>query len=78
MKVNYNGKNIEVSVIGRFKINDNEYMVCDYIEKDNSKIVIFQVVSEDGKIFVKDIPFDERELVISTYMKIQNNLLGEC
>ena len=77
MKVNYNGLEIEVSIIGRFKINDNEYMVCDYIEKDNSKIVIFQIVSEDGKVCVKDIPFDDRELVIEAYMKIQDCFLGE-
>jgi len=77
MKINYKNNFIDVSEIGKFKINNNEYMVCDYLDNTNSKIVIFQIVSSDNGFCVKDIPKNEMKLVFDTYMMIQDSLLGE-
>jgi len=76
MRINYDGIDIDVDIIGGFKIETNEYAVCSYVDSGNNyKIVILQVVRNGDDIQVKNIPNDEMDLVLSKYKEIEKEML---
>ena len=78
MKVNYNGIQMEANLIGKFKIDKAEYAVCSYEDdKNNNKIIIFQIEEKDGKIITKDIPQSDIEKVKKCFEEIKEKLLEE-
>jgi len=77
MKVNYKNKLIDVEIIGSFNINKNEYIVCAYNEETEDKIIILQVERNNGNLSIKDIPNNEKAVVMSTYKEIERKLLND-
>ena len=77
MKIEYDNRIVDVEVIGGFKINQKEYAVCSYKDSDeNYKIILVEVVRDGNNITTKNIPNDEIDLVLKTYRKIENKILG--
>lgn len=77
MKINYSGLNIDVEIIGGFKLNDKDYAVCSYADSsDNYKIVIVETVRTGDKIEVKEIPDNEINVVLDRYRELEKHILG--
>ena len=76
MRIKYDNLGIDVEIIGGFRINEKEYAVCLYDDSDkNSKIVIVELIKENGDVHVKDIPEDEIDFVLSQYEKIEKAIM---
>lgn len=77
MKINCRGLNVDVEIIGGFKLNNKEYAVCSYADSDDVyKIVIVEVFRNGDKFETREIPDNEVELVLEKYKEIENQILG--
>lgn len=77
MKFKYGELTIEAEIIGEFKINEKEYVVCSYADSmENYKIGIVEIVRKGNDVEVKDIPDDEIDFVLKKYKEIEEHLLG--
>ena len=77
MKIEFNDVVVDAEIIGGFKIGEKEYAVCSYADSnENYKIVISEIVRDNGVIMTKNIPNEEMDLVLETYRKIEDKLLG--
>ena len=77
MKINYEGKEIEVDIIGRFEINKKQYTVCSYDDDENQKIIIVETVNDEKGLHIKEIPDEEIETVTNYFNMIKEKLLEE-
>ena len=82
MKCIYNNKEIEIEVIGGFKIEElnKEYVLCVYDDnKDSDKVlmVILEVeLDEFGNRNLISIAEEEKEIVLNCYNAIKQDILG--
>lgn len=77
MKYIYNNKEIEVDVIGGFKIEElnKEYVLCVYDDdKKNDKVMISIMEICDGELV--SIPNEEKEIVFSFYQSFKESIIG--
>lgn len=77
MKYIYNNKEIEVDVIGGFKIEElnKEYVLCVYDDdKKNDKVMISIMEICDGELV--SIPNEEKEIVLSFYQSFKESIIG--
>lgn len=75
MKKIINGKEVEVTILGGFGIEElgKRYIMCSYDDnKDSDKeLVLIYEIDEDNNLV--SIPSDEKEMVLDFY-----NALKEC
>lgn len=75
MKKIINGKEVEVTILGGFEIEElgKRYIMCSYDDnKDSDKeLVLIYEIDEDNNLL--SIPSDEKEMVLDFY-----NALKEC
>ena len=75
MKKIINGKEVEVTILGGFEIEElgKRYIMCSYDDnKDSDKeLVLIYEIDEDNNLV--SIPSDEKEMVLDFY-----NDLKEC
>ena len=75
MKKIINGKEVEVTILGGFEIEElgKRYIMCSYDDnKDSDKeLVLIYEIDEDNNLV--SIPSDEKEIVLDFY-----NALKEC
>lgn len=75
MKKIINGKEVEVTILGGFEIEElgKRYIMCSYDDnKDSDKeMVLIYEIDEDNNLV--SIPSDEKEMVLDFY-----NALKEC
>lgn len=75
MKKIINGKEVEVTILGGFEIEElgKRYIMCSYDDnKDSDKeLVLIYEIEEDNNLV--SIPSDEKEMVLDFY-----NALKEC
>ncbi len=75
MKKIINGKEVEVTILGGFEIEElgKRYIMCSYDDnKDSDKeLVLIYEIDEDNNLV--SIPSDEKEMVLDFY-----NALKEC
>lgn len=75
MKKIINGKEVEVTILGGFEIEElgKRYIMCSYDDnKDSDKeLVLIYEIDEDNSLV--SIPSDEKEMVLDFY-----NALKEC
>lgn len=75
MKKIINGKEVEVTILGGFEIEElgKRYIMCSYddnIDSDKELVLIYEI-DEDNNLV--SIPSDEKEMVLDFY-----NALKEC
>lgn len=75
-----NGKEIDVNVLGGFKIDelDKEYVICSYDDDETSNealIVILQVENTESGQELVSIPYEEKEMVMLFYQELKEKLL---
>lgn len=75
MKKIINGKEVEVTILGGFEIEElgKRYIMCSYddnIDSDKELVLIYEI-DEDNNLV--SIPSDEKEIVLDFY-----NALKEC
>lgn len=75
MKKIINGKEVEVTILGGFEIEElgKRYIMCSYDDnKDSDKeLVLIYEIDEDNNLV--SIPSDEKEMILDFY-----NALKEC
>jgi hypothetical protein len=77
MKINYEGLDIDVEIIGGFKFNNKEYAVCSYADAaEIYKIVIVEFFKNGDKFEIREIPDNEFDLVLEKYKEIEMQILG--
>lgn len=81
MNVNYNNKDVNVEIIGGFKIEDlnKEYVLCSFDDnKDSDKeaVVICEIERENDIVTLRDIPQEETDMVLLFYKTVKSDLLG--
>lgn len=77
MKCIVGNKEIEVEVIGGFKIDEleKEYSICVYDDDKNSDKVMISIMEiEDGNLV--SIPEEEKEIVLTFYESFKESILG--
>lgn len=77
MKYIYNSKEIEVDVIGGFKIEElnKEYVLCVYDDdKNNDKVMMSIMEICDGELV--SIPNEEKEIVLGFYQSFKETIIG--
>ena len=77
MKINYNGKEILVEVIGGFSFNNKEYAVCAYMDVDTQKIVIVETYNDETGKHTRDIPPEEIDGVLEQFNHIKEELMED-
>lgn len=81
MKTQINGKDVYVSILGGFVIDEleKEYVLCSYDDDINSDKVIVAIletnVNENGDKILVSIPDDEKEIVLNFYKSFKASLL---
>lgn len=81
MKTQINGKDVYVSILGGFVIDEleKEYVLCSYDDDINSDKVIVAIletnVNENGDKILVSIPDDEKEIVLNFYKSFKTSLL---
>ena len=81
MKTQINGKDVYVSILGGFVIDEleKEYVLCSYDDDINSDKVIVAIletnVNENGDKILVSIPNDEKEIVLNFYKSFKASLL---
>lgn len=81
MKTQINGKDVYVSILGGFVIDEleKEYVLCSYDDDVNSDKVIVAIletnVNENGDKILVSIPDDEKEIVLNFYKSFKASLL---
>ena len=81
MKTQINGKDVYVSILGGFVIDEleKEYVLCSYDDDINSDKVIVAIletnVNENGDKRLVSIPDDEKEIVLNFYKSFKASLL---
>jgi hypothetical protein len=76
MKCIYDNKEIEVEVIGGFKIDelDKEYILCTYDDdNDSDEVMVCIMEINDGELV--SIPENEKEIVFSFYQSVKESIL---
>lgn len=82
MKTIIDGKEVNVEVIGGFRVEDldKEYVLCTYDDdKESEKVlmVILEVeLDEFGNRNLVSIPDEEKEIVLNCYNAIKQDILG--
>ena len=77
---NENQEDIEISVLGEFKIEElqKEYIMYSVINKDDNShqglVLIGEVVRDGDNVQVLGIKEEEKELVLAFYNEISNQL----
>jgi hypothetical protein len=77
MKCIYNNKEIEIEVIGGFKIEElnKEYVLCVYDDnKDSDKVMMSIMEINDGVLV--SIPDEEKEIVLDFYQSFKESIIG--
>lgn len=78
MKIEYNGTNIEVNIIGEFKIEEKNYIVTSYADENNNyKIVILQLIKDGSSIRAVNVKEEDIEKVRNAYEEIKNTLMED-
>lgn len=77
MKIDYNGKEVLVNVIGGFSFNNKEYAICSYSDNETDKIVIVELYTDENGKHVKDIPPEEINTVIEHFNLFKEELLED-
>ena len=77
MKCMYNNKEIDIEVIGGFRIDElqKEYVLCVYDDDKNSDKVMMSILEKDGEEIVS-IPDEEKEIVLDFYQSFKESILG--
>ena len=81
MKTEINGKEIYVSVLGGFFIDEleKEYVLCSYDDdKDSDKVMVAILetgTDGNGNKILVSIPDDEKEIVLNFYKAFKASLL---
>lgn len=77
MKYMYNNKEIDVEVIGGFRIDElqKEYVLCVYDDNKESDNVMMSIMEKDGEDLVS-IPDEEKEIVLDFYQSFKESILG--
>ena len=77
MKCMYNNKEIDVEVIGGFRIDElqKEYVLCVYDDNKESDKVMMSIMEKDGEDLVS-IPDEEKEIVLDFYQSFKESILG--
>ena len=77
MKCVINNKEIDVEVIGGFKIDElkKEYALCVYDDDKNSNNVMIAImeIEDDNLVSISE---DEKEIVLSFYESFKESILG--
>lgn len=82
MKSIVNNKEIDVDVIGGFKIDElqKEYALCVYDDNKESDKVMISIMEVDtdewGNQTLVSILDDEKEIVLSFYQSFKDSILG--
>jgi hypothetical protein len=73
----YNNKEIDVEVIGGFRIDElqKEYVLCVYDDNKDSDKVMMSIMEKDGENLVS-IPDEEKEIVLDFYQSFKESILG--
>ena len=80
--IDENGKEITISVIGYFRINELEKefimysMVDDNVDNDMGHVILGEVVRYDGIVQILGIESEERDMVLAYYNEISNQIGG--
>ena len=80
---NEQGQNINISVIGSFRIPDleKEFMMYSMVDEneDNSlgAVLLGEVIRDGDKIEVVGVRDDEKEMVVAYYNEISEQMGGE-
>lgn len=80
--VDENGKEITISVIGFFRVNELEKefimysMVDDNVDNDMGYVLLGEVVRYDGIVQILGIESEERDMVLAYYNEISNQIGG--
>ena len=78
MKIEYNGTNIEVNIIGEFKVEEKNYIVTSYADENNNyKIVILQLIKDGSSIKAVNVKEEDIEKVRNAYEEIKNTLMED-
>ncbi len=78
MEIELNGIRRKVTIIGGFKLKDNNYAVCSYQDDEGIyKIVILQVVKDSAEMHVINIPEEDREEVLRAYEQVKGYIMEE-
>ena len=81
MKTEINGKDVYVSILGGFVIDEleKEYVLCSYdddLDSDKVLVGILETsINEFGEKILVSIPDDEKEIVLNFYKSFKANLL---
>ena len=77
-----NGTNIDISVIGFFKVPqlEKEYVIYAFVddnfENSNGSVLFGEVVRSENDIQILGILSEEKEMVIACYEEISNQIGG--
>lgn len=80
--IDENGKEITISVIGFFRVNELEKefimysMVDDNVDNDMGHVILGEVVKYDGIVQILGIESEERDMVLAYYNEISNQIGG--
>ncbi len=77
MQIEYNGKNINVNIIGGFEFNNKKYSVCSYNDGETQKIVIVEVYEDLNGLHTANIPNEEMPAVIEHFNAIKKELMED-
>lgn len=74
---------VEISILGEFKINEleKEYIMYSIIDKDEAvtdgKVIIGEVIRDEDSVKVVGIKEEERDLVLAFYNEISEQVGNE-
>lgn len=80
--IDENGKEITISVIGFFKVDEleKEFIMYSLIDDDSSNdmgyVLLGEVVRYDGVVQILGIESEERDMVLAYYNEISNQIGG--
>lgn len=78
-----NQNDIEISILGEFKINEleKEYIMYSIIDKDEEvtegKVIIGEVIRDENSVQVIGIKEDEKDLVLAFFNEISEQIGNE-
>lgn len=77
---NKDGKEIKISVVGEFKIDEleKEYVIYSLVDDDETNkdghLIIGEVIRSDNEVKVDGIKSDEKDLVMAYYSEISKQI----
>lgn len=80
--VDENGREMTISVIGFFRINElnKEFVIYSMIDNDSADdmghIILGEVIREDNNVQILGIASEEKEMVVAYYNEISNQIGG--